>query len=216
GAGRREGQHEAAGGALHLLLRHALGVLEGGVDGGGDEILHHRAVAALEQLRLDLDAQHAQIAAGGGGHQPRAGAALDGAAREVALQRSQLLLHLLRAAHERAEVGGLAHRAGPGGAPPASGRIASTSPPRSSSAALTAGCSSASRWRRRASSGSLWAAAAAPGAAGAVGASTAIRSGVPKISAATASRSAARRSRRRAANGSGTRRCRVRSLRATR
>src|SRR5690606_1423038 len=143
-------QPEGAGRALHLLLHEALRVLERGVDGGGGEILEQLAIALREELRVDLDREHAQLAAHGRGHEAGLRAALHGAPREFALELGEPALHLLRAPHPGAEIRAAAHR----GPPAPGGRISTTSPPRISRAAFTAGWSRAARRRRRAASSS--------------------------------------------------------------
>src|SRR5262245_3557719 len=98
-----ERQVEAAGdlgvGLLHLLLRRALRL----ADGGDDQVLEQRDVLLLEHLRRELQLLHHLFAVDHGLHEPAAGRGLVALLRKFFLQLAHLLLHLLRRLHHVAE-----------------------------------------------------------------------------------------------------------------
>src|SRR5258708_7392475 len=122
-------------GGLRLLR-----CLERAVDGGEHQILQHGDVARVDGLLVDLDLLHLALAVGGDHHHPAARRSGDGLLRQLLLRLLHLLLQRLRLLHERVQVEWHGHSS------PRS-RTSSISPPSTSTAARTAGCSRASATR---------------------------------------------------------------------
>src|SRR5262245_22564182 len=98
-----ERQVEAAGdlgiGLLHLLLRRALRL----ADGGDDQVLEQRHVLLLEHLGRELELLQHLLAVDDRLHEPAARGGLVALLGELFLKFAHLLLHLLRRLHHVAE-----------------------------------------------------------------------------------------------------------------
>src|SRR5512143_1230426 len=130
-------QLEAAGELAHLVRHLLLGAAQRLIHRGDHEILEHLDVAAGERAGLDLQPHQLEAAVDGGAHHTATGGGLDRARGRLLLHALQTLLQVLRLLEQIADARNLAHS--PSRRRGRRSRTSATSPPRISTAALTAG-----------------------------------------------------------------------------